>query len=87
MTCGGYPGSQGHEKTDANTFAKWGVDSLKFDGCYSNDSSRAEGYPLMSKALNETGRPIMFGCSWPAYDGGLPPKVPDYSTEKFDDTS
>ena len=75
FTCGGYPGSQGHEETDAMTFAKWGVDSLKFDGCYSNDSSRAEGYPLMGKALNKTGRPIMYSCSWPAYEGGLPPKV------------
>lgn len=33
------------------------------------------GYPLMSKALNATGRPIGYSCSWPAYRGGLPPKV------------
>lgn len=33
------------------------------------------GYPLMSKALNATGRPIAYSCSWPAYQGGLPPKV------------
>ena len=29
----------------------------------------------MSKALNETGRPIIYACSWPAYQGGLPPQV------------
>lgn len=29
----------------------------------------------MSKALNATGRPIGYSCSWPAYQGGLPPKV------------
>ena len=75
LTCGGYPGSEGHEETDANTFAKWGVDMLKFDGCYSNASSQAIGYPLMSEALNKTGRPIVYSCSWPAYAGGLPPKV------------
>ncbi|CAK8692746.1 unnamed protein product [Clavelina lepadiformis] len=75
LTCGGYPGSQGHEATDAQTFAEWGVDMLKFDGCYSNDSSKAIGYPLMSAALNKTGRPIVYSCSWPAYEGGLPPKV------------
>ena len=75
LTCGGYPGSQGHEETDAMTFASWGVDMLKFDGCYSNDSSKAEGYPLMSEALNKTGRPIVYSCSWPDYEGGLPPKV------------
>ena len=71
----GYPGSEGHEEQDAKTFAEWGVDMLKFDGCYSNDSSKAVGYPKMGKALNETGRPILYSCSWPAYDGGLPPKV------------
>ena len=75
LTCGGYPGSEGHEQTDADTFAKWGVDMLKFDGCYSNDTTRAIGYPLMSEALNKTGRPIVYSCSWPAYEGGLPPKV------------
>lgn len=33
------------------------------------------GYPKMSAALNATGRPIAFSCSWPAYEGGLPPEV------------
>ncbi|KAG9477092.1 hypothetical protein GDO78_002473, partial [Eleutherodactylus coqui] len=33
------------------------------------------GYPKMSAALNATGRPILYSCSWPAYEGGLPPKV------------
>jgi len=75
LTCGGYPGSQGFVEIDAKTFAEWGVDMLKFDGCYSNDSSKAIGYPLMSKALNSTNRPILYSCSWPAYEGGIPPKV------------
>lgn len=29
----------------------------------------------MARALNATGRPIIYSCSWPAYQGGLPPKV------------
>ncbi|MGH9617270.1 MAG: glycoside hydrolase family 27 protein [Acidobacteriaceae bacterium] len=32
-TCGGYTGSYGHEQQDANTFAKWGIDYLKYDLC------------------------------------------------------
>ncbi len=32
-TCGGYPASQDYEKLDAATFAEWGVDYLKVDGC------------------------------------------------------
>ncbi|XP_062918719.1 alpha-N-acetylgalactosaminidase [Mobula hypostoma] len=75
-TCGGYPGTTVDKvELDAHTFASWGVDMLKLDGCYSNSSDKAVGYPLMSKALNATGRPIAFSCSWPAYEGGLPPRV------------
>ena len=25
------------------------------------------GYPEMGRALNHTGRPIVYSCSWPAY--------------------
>ncbi|XP_039621579.1 alpha-N-acetylgalactosaminidase [Polypterus senegalus] len=75
-TCGGYPGTTlDYIETDALTFASWGVDMLKLDGCYSNATEQAEGYPLMSKALNATGHPIAFSCSWPAYQGGLPPQI------------
>lgn len=54
------------------TFANWTVDYLKFDGCYSDTKTMATGYPKMTKALNDTKRPIVFSCSWPAY---LDPKV------------
>lgn len=76
LTCGGFPGTPLDKViTDAQTFASWDVDMLKLDGCYSNSSIKALGYPLMSRALNATGRPIAYSCSWPAYEGGLPPKV------------
>lgn len=75
-TCGGYPGTTLDKvQTDAQTFADWEIDMLKLDGCYSNSTYQEQGYPMMSKALNATGRPIGYSCSWPAYQGGLPPKV------------
>uniref|UniRef100_V9KSD6 Alpha-galactosidase n=1 Tax=Callorhinchus milii TaxID=7868 RepID=V9KSD6_CALMI len=75
-TCGGFPGTPLDKvTTDAQTFASWQVDMLKLDGCYSNSSVKALGYPMMSRALNATGRPIAYSCSWPAYEGGLPPQV------------
>ncbi|XP_078130759.1 alpha-N-acetylgalactosaminidase-like [Sander vitreus] len=75
-TCGGYPGTTLDKiEIDAQTFADWEVDMFKFDGCYSNATEQEKGYPLMSKALNATGRPIGYSCSWPAYQGGLPPQV------------
>ena len=32
-TCAGFPGTLDHYELDAQTFADWGVDMLKFDGC------------------------------------------------------
>ncbi|NXX19556.1 NAGAB acetylgalactosaminidase, partial [Podargus strigoides] len=76
FTCGGYPGTTlDYVKQDAQTFAEWGVGMLKLDGCYSSTEEQAEGYPEMARALNATGRPIVYSCSWPAYQGGLPPRV------------
>ncbi|KAH1006647.1 hypothetical protein HUJ05_007357, partial [Dendroctonus ponderosae] len=66
-TCAGYPGSIEYLKLDAQTFADWGVDYLKLDGCHSDVLSMEAGYSLMSTFLNETGRPIVYSCSWPAY--------------------
>ncbi|EAW14901.1 glycoside hydrolase family 27 protein [Aspergillus clavatus NRRL 1] len=32
-TCAGYPASLGYEEIDAQTFAEWGIDYLKYDNC------------------------------------------------------
>lgn len=44
-TCGGFPGSYGHEQQDAETFASWGIDYLKLDGCnvYAEDGRSFAG--------------------------------------------
>ena len=41
LTCGGRPGSQGHEYQDALTYARWGVDYLKYDWCNTGDRNAA----------------------------------------------
>ncbi|XP_041360053.1 alpha-galactosidase A-like isoform X2 [Gigantopelta aegis] len=66
-TCAGYPGSLEHMKLDAQTFADWEVDLLKFDGCYSDPKTMDKGYPMMAAYLNATRRPILFACEWPLY--------------------
>ncbi|XP_059150953.1 alpha-N-acetylgalactosaminidase-like [Physella acuta] len=73
FTCGGYPGSKFTLETDATTFAEWGIDSLKLDGCYSTTTDFTVAYPIMEFYLNKTGRPILYSCSWPAYQ-----QTPDY---------
>lgn len=70
FTCIDYPGSLDHFHLDAATFAEWQVDSLKFDGCFADPKQYDTHYPLMGQALNATGRPIAYICSWPAYQIG-----------------
>eukprot|EP00475_Leptophrys_vorax_P022425 TRINITY_DN3056_c0_g1_i1.p1 TRINITY_DN3056_c0_g1~~TRINITY_DN3056_c0_g1_i1.p1 ORF type:complete len:414 (-),score=99.47 TRINITY_DN3056_c0_g1_i1:25-1140(-) len=67
LTCGGYPGSMNHEQLDADTFASWGVDYVKLDGCYSEISQQVAGYIKFGEALNATARPMVYSCSYPAY--------------------
>ena len=68
LTCSGYPGSYGHETQDANTFAAWGADYLKYDWCtagsvYNNDGGFQAAYRKMGSALQATGRPIVYSIS------------------------
>lgn len=64
-TCAGRPGSLGYEKNDANTYASWGVDYLKYDNCYDDGTKPEVRYPVMRDALNATGRSIFFSmCEW-----------------------
>jgi alpha-galactosidase len=65
LTCGGRPGSQGHEYQDALTYARWGVDYLKYDWCSTGDRNAQEAYALMADALRQSGREIVFSmCEW-----------------------
>lgn len=73
-TCAGYPASYGHEAQDAQTYASWGIDYLKYDLCSFRDIMDKEApgnpekqfamqkaaYEKMHKALEATGRPIVF---------------------------
>ncbi|GAU41021.1 hypothetical protein TSUD_178610 [Trifolium subterraneum] len=59
------PGSLGHEFQDAKTFASWGIDYLKYDNCYNDESKPTVRYPVMTRALMKAGRPIFFSlCEW-----------------------
>lgn len=64
-TCGGYVGAYGHEKQDAETFARWGFDFLKYDWCSYGSVATGEGverakkpYLLMGGILRQLDRDI-----------------------------
>jgi alpha-galactosidase len=60
------PGSYTYETTDANTFAGWGIDYLKYDWCtgasvYPNTTSGMQSaYQIMGTALAATSVPNMY---------------------------
>lgn len=71
-TCGGYPGSYGHEEQDAKTYAAWGIDYLKYDWCSAGrvykPSQMPAVYKKMHEALVSTGRPIVYSlCQYGMY--------------------
>ncbi len=61
----GFPGGLGHEQQDANLWASWGVDYLKYDNCNNQGVDAQTRYKAMGDALKATGRPILYSiCEW-----------------------
>ncbi len=67
-TCGGHTASFGHVSQDASTYARWGVDYLKYDWCsYGSEVPKnpdleqyIKPYREMGEALRKSGRDIFF---------------------------
>jgi len=65
QSCAGRAGSRGHEFQDAQRFAAWGIDYLKYDWCHTGSQDAPSSYRTMALALRATGRPILFSaCEW-----------------------
>ncbi|ONK77145.1 uncharacterized protein A4U43_C02F3560 [Asparagus officinalis] len=72
FTCQVRPGSLYHENDDAELFASWGVDYLKYDNCFNLGIKPEERYPPMRDALNSTGHSIFYSiCEWGVDDPAL----------------
>jgi len=79
-TCAGFEGSYGHEAQDAQTYAAWGIDYLKYDLCSlaepmiaaksldTAQSIQLAAYRKMEAALQATGRPMVYSlCQYGFY--------------------
>jgi alpha-galactosidase len=75
-TCGYYAGSIDHEIQDANTYAQWGVDFVKFEGClipwYELFPEAQVLSVRMQQALLHCGRPMVFSLSIGAFENWMP---------------
>lgn len=86
QTCAGYEGSYQHEQSDAETYASWGIDYLKYDWCsygalapHPSPEELRRPYEVMHAALDGCSRDILFSLcqygmgdvwSWGASVGG-----------------
>jgi alpha-galactosidase len=83
-SCSGYAGSGGFEEQDAATFARWGIDYLKYDWCPESGNRNASkpeevsaAFSKMRDALANVDRDIVFsvvdygfgGMSWTPLPG------------------
>jgi alpha-galactosidase len=66
-TCAGFEASWKHEEQDAQSYAKWGIDYLKYDWCSYGEIERKgdraglmKPYQVMRKALDGCSRDIVF---------------------------
>ncbi|WP_233503601.1 glycoside hydrolase family 27 protein [Sphingomonas psychrotolerans] len=75
-TCAGFEGSYGHVQQDAQTFADWGMDYLKYDLCsgeyfYADADTVKRSYAEMGAALKATGRPFIYSlCEYGRFEVG-----------------
>ncbi len=73
VTCSGREASYGHERQDAETFANWGLDFIKYDWCsgrlvYKPDQMKSV-YEKFHQDLLRTGRPILYSiCQYGMQD-------------------
>jgi alpha-galactosidase len=82
LTCAKYEGSLGHEQQDADMYASWGIDYLKYDLCgfrtkmnadapgdkLKQDAMMRDAYMKMHQALVKTGRPIVYSLCQYGFD-------------------
>ncbi len=81
-TCGRYEGSYGHEQEDADLFASWEIDFLKYDLCslhrqmgemapgdkLRQNAIMREAYLKMHTAILNTGRPMIYSLCQYGHD-------------------
>ena len=82
QTCAGFEGSYGHEQQDADLYASWGIDYLKYDLCGFRDVMDKEApgdklkqnrmmrdaFATMHQAILKAGRPMVYSLCQYGFD-------------------
>jgi alpha-galactosidase len=72
-TCAGRPGSYNHYTQDADTFASWGVDFVKFDFCHlPSGANPATLFNQFGAALHKADPNIVYSQELPVHGGSAP---------------
>jgi alpha-galactosidase len=82
ITCGFFEGSEGHLEIDARTYAEWGVDYVKLEGCTGEyfipdwNGGRRRAVETFAKALKDSGRKIFLNLTVFEFPGFSPWMLP-----------
>jgi alpha-galactosidase len=84
-SCMNFAGSQGYEQIDAQTFAAWGADYVKYDNCpYGADiNEQRYRFELMGEAIRNAGRPMIYSMSMWQF-GDWQPNAGNLSRTNYD---
>jgi len=74
----GKPGAQAYTDSWADLLASWGVDYVKFDGITNQNTADIEAW---SKALRQTGRPMVLNITQGSYTTRIAPTLMTYANQ------
>jgi hypothetical protein len=72
------PGAQAYTNSWADLLASWGVDYVKFDGITNKNTADIEAW---SKALRQTGRPMVLNITQGSYTTAIAPTLMKYANQ------
>ena len=72
------PGAQAYTNSWADLLASWGVDYVKFDGVSNRNTADIKAW---SKALRQTGRPMVLNITQGSYTSAIAPTLMKYANQ------
>lgn len=72
------PGAQAYTNSWADMLASWGVDYVKFDGIGNDNTADIKAW---SKALRQTGRPMVLNITQGSYTDAIAPTLMSYANQ------
>jgi alpha-galactosidase len=67
LDCLGAPGANGHELSDAESYAAWGLDYVKYVTCLADEATETEVFRRVAEAHASVSRPMVLSITYPPF--------------------